>query len=133
MTMVAGRLDQRLTLWERQDTGGDGFVRPVYVRVGTYWGRVDATVDRQRVAQSPQTAVDYTTDARMTVADYVPVPRFGCVSIEDETTLYWIRGIQERRQLRELRVDLQGLHPEASVEFATYDPAPVTDGVHLIT
>lgn len=133
MTMVAGRLDQRVTLWERQDTGGDGFTRPVYVRVGTYWGRVDPVVDRQRIAQAPQTAVDYTTDARMTVADYVPVPRHGCVRVEGEDTLYWVRGVQERRQLRELRVDLQGLHPEESVEFATYDPVRVTDGVHLIT
>ena len=73
MTMVAGRLDQRVTLWERQDNGGDGFARPVYVKTGTWWGRVDAVSDRQRVPQSPQCTVDYATDARMTVADYARI------------------------------------------------------------
>jgi len=131
--MVPGRLDQRVTLWERQELGGDGFVRPVYVRTGTYWARVVATVDRERIAQAPQSAVDYTTDARMTVADYVAIPRHGCVTVEGDTTLYWIRGVQTRRQLREQRVDLQGLHPEEHVEFQDYDPVVVTDGVHLLT
>lgn len=131
--MVAGRLDQRVTLWERQDNGGDGFARPVYVKTGTWWGRVDAVTDRQRVPQAPQSTVDYATDARMTVADYVPVPRSGCVTVEGNTALFWIRGVQERRQLREQRVDLQCVHPDEYVEFIGFDQLPVGDGYHLVS
>ena len=71
MTMVAGRLDQRVSFWAREDAGADGFVRPVFVYQGTYWGRIDHTAQTQNVGTEPQAEINYRSPARATVADYV--------------------------------------------------------------
>jgi len=133
MTMVAGRLDQRVSLWAREDAGADGFMRPVYAYQGTYWGRIDATSDGQNVGTDPQMHISYRTTARATVADYVPVPLAGLVRLEGDETVYWVRGVVPQRQLRSQRLDLEAVAPTDAVEFAGFEGLPTLDGVHLVT
>lgn len=131
--MVAGRLDQRLSFWAREDGGADGFVRPVYVYQGTYWGRVDVTGASENIGNEPQSHVSYRSAARGTVADYVAVPLNGIVRIEDDTAVYWVRGVVRLRQLRAQRLDLQVVTPTEVVEFAGFEGLSTLDGVHLLT
>ena len=133
MTMVAGRLDQRVSLWAREDAGADGFMRPVYVYQGTYWGRIDATSDGQNVGTDPQSHISYRTTARATVADYVPVLLAGLVRLEGDEAVYWVRGVVPQRQLRSQRLDLEAVAPTDAVEFAGFEALPTLDGVHLVT
>lgn len=133
MTVAPGLLDRRLVFYEQQDGGADGFVRPVYVRTGEWWGRLDATADAEQVPLSPQAHVEGRTSATATVADYVPVPRFGVVREDSLGTLYAIRGIVALRALRCQRVTLEAVSPTEFSQYNLYDDTEVLDGVHLTT
>jgi hypothetical protein len=133
MTMVAGRLDQRVSFWAREDAGADGFVRPVFVYMGTYWGRIDHTAQTQNVGTEPQAEINYRSPARATVADYVDVPLNGLLKLEGDPTAYWVRGVITQRQLRSQRIDLEVMTPLETIEFVEFEGLPITDGVHLVT
>ena len=128
---MPGLLDRRLSFYERQDAGADGFQRPVYVKTGTYWGRIDDTADQQTVPLAPQAHIESRTTAAATVADYVPVPKFGVVRI-GEGTLYYIRGVYQQRAIRCNRIALEAIDPTDLATFDIYEDVEVTDGTHLV-
>lgn len=129
--ITPGLLDRRLTFFERQDGGADGFQRPVYVKTGEYWGRIDDTADQQTIPMMPQAHVESRTTAVATVADYVAVAKFGVVRIDDGV-LYYVRGVYLQRALRCQRVTLEAVDPTAVATFALYEGLEVHDGTHLI-
>lgn len=128
---MPGLLDRRLAFYERQDAGADGFQRPVYVKTGTYWGRIDDTADQQTVPLAPQAHIESRTTAAATVADYVPVPKFGVVRI-GEGALYYIRGVYQQRAIRCNRIALEAIDPTDLATFDIYEDVEVTDGTHLV-
>lgn len=132
MYIAPGLLDKRLTFYRRDQDGGDGFARSVYVKTGTYWGRIDASSSRQNVASSPMAHMDIRTTLSATIADYVDVDPYGLVKQEGDDTLYYVRGVVTMRQLQGQRVDLESVDPTASATFTLYDPAEVMDGEHLL-
>ncbi len=132
MYIAPGLLDRRLTFYRRQENGGDGFARPIYVKTGTFWGRIDATSQRQNVAQSPQSHVDIRSQLTATVAEYVTVDPYGLVKEEGHDTLFYIRGVITMRQLQGQRIDLEVIDPTSYDTFTTYDAADVLDGEHLV-
>lgn len=132
MYIAPGLLDTRLTFYRRDENGGDGFARSIYVKTGVYWGRLDASSQRQNVGAAPMTQVDVRTTLSAMVADYVSVDPYGLVKQEGDDTLYYIRGVIELRQLQGKRIDLEAVDPSASATFALYDPAEVMDGEHLL-
>ena len=132
MYIAPGLLDRRLTFYRRQDNGGDGFARPTYVKTGTFWGRLDASSQRQNVAQSPQSHVDIRSNWSAMVAEYVEVDPYGLVKEEGHDTLFYIRGVIDLRQLQGQRLDLEVIDPSSYDTFTTYDAAEVMDGEHLI-
>lgn len=125
--------DRRLTFYERQENGADGFMRSVFVRIGTYWGRIDDLTNVQTVANAPQAHVEQRISARATVAEYVNVPTNGYVREGDDGAWYAIRGTVRLRALRALRVDLETIDPTAFGEYVIYEAAEVLDGVHFVT
>ena len=129
--ITPGLLDRRLTFYERQDGGADGFQRPVYVKTGEYWGRIDDTADQQTIPLSPQAHVESRTTAVATVADYVDVSKFGVVQI-DAGPLYYVRGVFLQRALRCQRITLEAIDPNESATFAVYEDVEVLDGTHLV-
>lgn len=133
MTVAPGLLDRRLIVYAQEDGGADGFARPVYVRTGEWWGRLDDTADTETVPLSPQNHVEYRTAASATVADYVPVPRFGVIRESGGETLYAIRGVIQLRALRCQRITLEAIQPTDYGLYDLYDDTEVLDGVHLIT
>jgi hypothetical protein len=133
VSVAPGLLDRRLVFYQQEDGGADGFVRPVYVRTGEWWGRIDDTADTEQVPLSPQGHVEGRTTAAATVADYVPVPRFGVVRESDGSVLYAIRGVVALRALRAQRVDLEAVTPTDYGQYHMYDDTEVLDGVHLVT
>lgn len=130
--ITPGLLDRRLTFYERQDGGADGFQRPVYVKTGEYWGRIDDTADQQTIPLSPQAHVESRTAAVATVADYVEVSKFGVVRI-DAGPLYYVRGVFVQRALRCQRITLEAIDPTQVATFALYEGLEVQDGTHLVT
>lgn len=132
MYIAPGLLDRRLAFFARQENGGDGFNRPVYVKSGTFWGRIDATSSRQNIGTSPMAHMEIRTQLSATVASYVPVDPYGLIQIDGASTLYYVRGIVEMRALQGQRIDLEEVEPTAAQTFALYDPAEVTDGEHLL-
>ena len=132
MYIAPGLLDTRLTFYRRDQNGGDGFARSIYVKTGVFWGRLDATAERQNVAASPMSHVDVRTTLSAMVADYVEVDPYGLVKQENDETLYYIRGVIRLRQLQGQRIDLESVDPSAYATFTIYDPAEVTDGEHLL-
>lgn len=132
MYIAPGLLDRRLTFYRRDEEGGDGFVRPVYVETGTYWGRIDATAQRQNVAFAPQSHIDVRTTWTATIADYVAVDPNGIVRESGSDTLYYVRGVITMRQVYGQRIDLESIDPSEYATFTLYDAAEVVDGVHLI-
>ena len=133
MTVMPGLLDRRLSLYERQDGGADGFARPVYVLSGEWWGRIDDTADAATIPLSPQAHVEYRTTAAATVADYVPVPLFGVLREKDGSTLYNVRGVVPVRALRCQQITLEAITPTDMGTYVLYDDTEVLDGVHLVT
>lgn len=132
MYVAPGLLDTRLTFYRRDENGGDGFARPVYVKTGTYWGRIDASAQRQNVGSAPMAHVDIRTTLSATVAEYVTVDPYGLVKQESDDTLYYIRGVITMRQLQGQRIDLEVIDPSSYDTFTIYDPAEVLDGEHLL-
>lgn len=132
MYVAPGLLDTRLTFYRRDQNGGDGFARSVYVKTGTFWGRIDATSQRQNVGAAPMTQIDIRTNLSATVAEYVEVDPYGLVKQESDETLYYIRGVVTLRQLQGQRIDLEVIDPSSYDTFTTYDAAEVMDGEHLI-
>lgn len=132
MYVAPGLLDTRLTFYRRDQNGGDGFARSVYVKTGTYWGRLDATAQRQNIGGAPMSHSDIRTTVAATVGDYVEVDTFGLVKQEGDETLYYIRGVVAMRQLQGQRIDLEAIDPSSYNTFTIYDPAEVTDGEHLL-
>ena len=132
MYVAPGLLDTRLTFFRRDENGGDGFARPIYVKTGTYWGRIDATSQRQNVGASPMSQIDIRTNLSAMVAEYVDVDPYGLVKHEGSDTLYYIRGVITLRQLQGQRIDLEVIDPSSYDTFTTYDAAEVMDGEHLI-
>lgn len=132
MYIAPGLLDTRLTFYRRDENGGDGFARSIYVKTGVYWGRIDASSQRQNVGASPMAHVDVRTTLSATVADYVVVDPYGLVKQEGDDTLYYIRGVIAMRQLQGQRIDLEAIDPSAYATFTLYDPAEVMDGEHLL-
>lgn len=132
MYIAPGLLDRRLQFFTRAEDGADGFARPVYTRVGTYWGRVDAMSNAFTVAGSPQAHIDSRSSLVATVADYVPVDPFGIVKDENETPIYFVRGVIEVRQLQCKQLQLEEVDPTAYTLYTGSDPDSVADGVHLI-
>ena len=132
MTVTPGLLDRRLTLWERREGGADGFSRPVYVRIGEYWGRLDEIADDEQIPLSPQGHIESQTRATATVADYVVVPKFGIVR-EGNGPLYFTRGTILLRALRCQRITLEAIDPTEFSTFAMFEDVDVRDGYHLVT
>ena len=132
MTVAPGLLDRRLTLYERQEGGGGGFGRPVYVKTGEWWGRLDNTADAQEIPLAPQSHLESRTAAVATVADYVEVPKFGALR-EGDGPLYMIRGVYLQRALRCQRLTLELVDPTEYVTFEIYEAVEVKDGYHLLT
>jgi hypothetical protein len=130
MYVAPGLLDQRLTFYQRQEAGADGFVRPVYVQTGVYWGRLDIVADQQNVGTAPQAHIDSRFNVVATVASYVAVDPFGIVKVEDDESLYHVRGVYPVRQTRAQQITLEKLLPEESAAFVGYEPAEVLDGYH---
>ena len=130
--ITPGLLDRRLTFYERQDGGADGFQRPVYVKTGEYWGRIDDTADQQTIPLAPQAHIESRTTAVATVADYVVVSKFGLIRI-DTGPLYYVRGVFLQRALRCQRVALEAIDPNESATFAVFEDVEVLDGTHLVT
>lgn len=130
MYIAPGLLDQRLTFYQRQEAGADGFVRPVYVNTGVYWGRLDIMADSQNVGTAPQAHVDSRSSVVATVAIYVEVDPFGIVKVEGDDSLYHVRGVYPVRQTQAQRITLEKLTPEESAAFVGYEPAEVLDGYH---
>lgn len=130
MYVAPGLLDQRLTFYQRQEAGADGFVRPVYVNTGVYWGRLDIMSDSQNVGTAPQAHVDSRSSVVATVAMYVEVDPFGIVKVEGDESLYHVRGVYPVRQTQAQRITLEKLTPEESAAFVGYEPAEVLDGYH---
>lgn len=133
MTVAPGLLDRRIVFYAQQDGGADGFVRPVYVRCGEWWGRIDATADAEQVPLSPQAHTEYRTALAVTVADYVPVPLNGIVKELDGNTLYFIRGVVYKRALRCQTITAEAISETAYGEYTLYDDTEVLDGIHLVT
>ena len=129
--ITPGLLDRRVSLYQRQDGGADGFQRPVYVKSGEYWGRIDDTADQQTIPLAPQAHVENRTTAVATVADYVEVPKFGVLRIDDGP-LYYVRGVFVQRSLRCQRVSLEAIDPTQVATFALYEGVEVQDGTHLV-
>lgn len=130
--ITPGLLDRRLTFYERQDGGADGFQRPVYVKTGEYWGRIDDTADQQTIPLAPQAHIESRTTAVATMADYVVVSKFGLIRI-DTGPLYYVRGVFLQRALRCQRVALEAIDPNESATFAVFEDVEVLDGTHLVT
>lgn len=136
MTVTPGLWDRRLTFYERREVGADGFARPVYVKLGEYWGRMDDTADAQEIPLNPQTHVESRTDATAHVADYVPVPKFGIVrdtTVAPGGAVFLIRGVYLQRALRQNRITLETIDPTEYGTYAIYEDADVWDGYHLMT
>ena len=136
MTVTPGLWGRRLTFYQRQEAGADGFSRPVYVKTGEWWGRLDDTSDAQEIPLDPQTHMESRTDAAAHVADYVPVPKFGVC--RDTTTatdgpLYLIRGVYLQRALRQQRITLETIDPTDYGTYTLYEDVEVRDGFHLLT
>ena len=131
MSVAPGLLDRRLSFYERQDAGANGFQRPVYVKTGEYWGRIDDTADAQDVPLSPQAHMESRTNAAATVADYVPVSKFGVVRI-GEGPLYYVRGVFQLRALRCQKITLEAVDPTDYAVFEIYENVEVLDGTHLL-
>ena len=132
MTVAPGLLDRRVAIYERQDGGANGFQRPVYVKTGTWWGRIDDTADAQDVPLSPQAHMESRTNAAATVADYVPVSKFGVIRIDDGP-LYYVRGVFVQRALRCQRLTLEAVDPTDVASFDVFEDVEVQDGTHLVT
>ena len=133
MYIAPGLLDQRLGFYTRSDDGADGFVRPVYTKTGTWWGRLDVTSNTFTVAGAPQGHTDSRTTAVATVAEYVPVDPFGLVKIEGGSVLYFVRGVYQVRQMQATQLMLEEVDPTTYAEFVGYEGIAVEDGVHLVT
>lgn len=139
MTLTPGLLDQRLTFYARQDNGADGFIRPVYVRTGTYWGRLDETADAQTIPAAPAAHMELRASAVATVMDGVPVPDYGVVRVgtgADVDTgtgpLYYVRGVVRKRIQRCQKITLEAVDPTALGTFDVFEPVEVLDGTHLV-
>jgi hypothetical protein len=132
MYVAPGLLDQRLGFYTRSDDGAYGFQRPLYTKVGVYWGRIDATANQFTVAGAPQGHTDSRTTLTATVADYVPVDPFGVVKIEGTSVIYFVRSVVEVRQMRCKQLTLEEVDPTTYGLFTGSDPDSVADGVHLI-
>ncbi len=132
MTVAPGLLDRRLSFYERQDGGANGFQRPVYVKTGEFWGRIDDMADQQTVPLSPQAHIESRTTAAATVADYVDVSKFGVVRI-GAGPLYYIRGVFQQRAIRCQRLALESVDPTAVSTFDVIEDVEVRDGTHLVT
>lgn len=132
MYIAPGLLDQRLGFYTRSNDGADGFVRPVYTKIGTYWGRLDLTANTFTVAGAPQSHTDSRTAAMATVSADIDVDPFGLVKLDGGTVLYFIRGVYEVRQVRCKQLTLEEVDPTTYAEFIGSDPDAVADGVHLI-
>lgn len=132
MYVAPGLLDTRLVFYRKADNGGDGFARPTYVKTGTFWGRIDASAQRQNVGSAPMAHVDARTTLSAMVAEYVEVDPYGLVKQEGDETLYYVRGVITLRQLQGQRIDLEAIDPSSYDTFTTYDAAEVLDGEHLI-
>ena len=132
MTLMPGLLDRRLTFWERTEGGADGFSRPVYVKVGEFWGRLDMTADAEQIPLNPQAHIESQTQATATVADYVNVPKFGIVR-DGNGPLYFTRGVVLLRALRCQRITLEAIDPTEYGTFTLFEDVDVRDGYHLVT
>jgi hypothetical protein len=132
MTVAPSLLDQRLRFYSRHDGGADGFMRPVYVFTGEWWGRVDVMSSSQTVATSPQAHVDTAYEMKATVYDYVPVDPMGVVRVVGSETMNYIRGVYTVRALRTQEIKLEEIGPEEFETFVLYEDTEVLDGVHLV-
>lgn len=132
MTVAPGLLNQRVTFYARQDGGADGFARPVYVKTGTYWGRLDDTADAVTIPGAPSAHMESRTSAVATVMDSVPVPTYGIARIGDGP-LYYIRGVYLKRVLRCQKLTLEAVDPTAVATFDVFEGVEVQDGTHLVT
>ena len=132
MTVAPSLLDQRLRFYARHDGGADGFMRPVYVFTGEWWGRVDVMSGSQTVATSPQAHVDTAFEMKATVYDYVPVDPMGVVRVVGTETMNYIRGVYKVRALRMQEIKLEEIGPEEFETFVLYEDTEVLDGVHLV-
>lgn len=133
MTVAPGLLDRRVVFYEPHDGGADGFVRPVYVRTGEWWGRIDATADAEQVPLAPQAHTEHRTTAAVTVADYVPVPQTGLVKELSGDTLYFIRGVVPMRALRCQKLTVEAITATEYGEYTLFEDTEVLDGIHLVT
>jgi hypothetical protein len=132
VTVAPSLLDQRLRFYQRQDGGADGFMRPVYVFTGEYWGRIDTISSAQVVATSPQAHMDVVNQTKATVYDYVPVDPMGIVRVGTDGPLNYVRGVYIARALRCKEITLEVIDPTASATFVVYEDTDVQDGVHLV-
>lgn len=132
MTMAPGLLDQRLRFYARHDGGADGFMRPVYVFTGEYWGRVDVVSASQTVATSPQAHMDNAYEMKASVYDYVDVDPMGVVRVVGNGALAYVRGVYTARATRTKEIKLEEIGPEEYATFVVYEDTEVLDGVHIV-
>ena len=132
MYLAPGLLDRRLTFYVREDHGGDGFIRPVYVKSGTYWGRIDASSNQTNIGFQPMSAIDSRSRWSAMIAKGIEVDPNGLVREEKSDTLFFIRGVITLRQLDGQRLELESVDPTAYATFIFYEGAETTDGVHLV-
>ena len=130
--IAAGLLDRRLRFYERQDSGADGFSRPVWVFTVERWGRIDVQTNAT-ATPSGQSHREQRLTAAVTVDDGVEVPALGLVRDANDASLTWtITGVVPLRQLRCQRVTVAAVDPQEVATFAFADPVETLDGLHLI-
>lgn len=129
MSNATGLRDTPIRLYERTNSGTDGFVRAVFSFTAWWWGRLDESSAGVRAAQEK---VQQKLDAVATFSDEAIVPLAG-IAKDDTTGLYWwIRGINPVRQTRSQIVGLERITEEQVATFTIYEGDSVLDGVHVV-
>ena len=118
-------------MYEHVNNSDDGFARPVYRYLYTLWARLDPARDQQRVAQQPAVHTEYREQARATFSYRAQIPHDGLLKINDE--IYFIRGVNPRRQLWRTEVTCERVDVEIFATFQIYEGDSTTDGIHLVS
>jgi hypothetical protein len=137
MSSAVGLRDQRLRLYARQEGGSDGYVEPHFLFTVERWGRLGSG---RSSSQAPSTGgggpgerQQMKTDAVAEFAFEVAaeVPLAGLLR-DPDGVLWWIRGIDPRRQTRRVVVGVDRVTPEEATTFIVYDGASPLGGTHVV-
>lgn len=137
MSSAAGLRDQRLRLYARQDGGSDGYVATYFLFTVERWGRIGSS---RSLSQAPSTGgggpgerQQMRTDAVAEFAFEVgpEVPMAGIIR-DPDGTLWWVRGVDQRRQTRRTLVGVDRVTPEEATTFLLQDDPSPLGGVHVV-